>query len=186
MTTVWAVAQVHDGRLKALHEEAWRLLHHLAGPLPQIVRLPGGKPVVADGSCHISVSHHRAPNGGGVVAAAISDYPVGVDVLTHRSYSAPLKSAIARMLALQREDVDSWDDTDWSVAWTCLESEVKRTGTGPMRCWSEPQSLKVIERRTRTYVNPVHGIVATVSVTQGQPGEPALPAQCIIDKCHIF
>jgi 4'-phosphopantetheinyl transferase len=107
--------------LSAAAERVWGL-----ETLPQLVRLPGGKPVFArDPGHHFSLSHS-----GPLALCALSDRPVGADLELVRPRSAKLPAYVFRgeqydrFLALG----GGWDA--FYTLWTETESILKYTGDG--------------------------------------------------------
>jgi 4'-phosphopantetheinyl transferase len=115
--------------------DAYALLRAAAGQVwgldaPEIVRLPGGKPVFARyPGCHFSLSHS-----GPLALCALSDRPVGADLELLRPRSPKLPA-----YALRGERYDrflaqggSWEA--FYALWTETESILKYTGEG-LRAW---------------------------------------------------
>lgn len=114
----------------------------------QIIRPRGGKPYLAAGRPFFSVSHSR-----GRVLAAVSDFPVGVDIERVRDFSPQLA---ARLFSeSERRDFSFFE------AWTLRESVYKLTGRGELR------SMRM-ERRGGEVVTPFPGVrCRTYSVVGG-------------------
>lgn len=99
--------------------------------LPEITRLPEGKPVFAAlPDCHFNFSHS-----GGLVLCALSDRPVGADIEVIRPRRPSLPAYV-----LKGEDYDRYLALggDWAafcVLWTEKESILKYTGEGLRALW---------------------------------------------------
>lgn len=114
-----------EGDARALLARAVRLVWDLE-ELPEISRLPGGKPVFSRyPDFHFNLSHS-----GELVFLALSDHPVGVDIEWIRPRQAGLPAYVFKGV-----DYDRWLALggDWSAfytLWTELESILKYTGEG--------------------------------------------------------
>lgn len=94
--------------------------------LPELVRLPGGKPVFAgEPGRHFSLSHS-----GALALCALSDSPVGADVETVRPRSPKLPRYVLRGEEYRRYLALGGDWPAFYVLWTEKESVVKYTGEG--------------------------------------------------------
>jgi 4'-phosphopantetheinyl transferase len=107
--------------LAAAAEQVWGL-----EALPEIVRLPGGKPVFAhERDRHFSLSHS-----GPLSLCALSDHPVGADIELIRPRSPNLPAYVFRGEQYERYQSlgASWDA--FYTLWTETESVLKYTGDG--------------------------------------------------------
>ena len=117
---------IHPGRSHADGSAfAWSLLTYALQcdwdmELPSVETTTGGKPYFPDvPELHISLSHTR-----GVVLAAISRFPVGVDVEYHRQFR---ESTARRLKETPHGDLELFE------LWTLRESWYKLTGRGDLR-----------------------------------------------------
>lgn len=112
--------------------DAWKLLERAAGQtwgletLPEVVRLPGGKPVFSGyPDLHFNLSHS-----GALALCALADRPVGVDVELVRPRSAALPAYVFRGAEHERFLALGGDWGAFYTLWTEKESILKYTGEG--------------------------------------------------------
>ena len=117
---------LHPGRSPALGSaEAWSMLAYslnrdLGIALPKVEIQPGGRPWFAEmPNLHFSLSHTK-----GAALAAISQFPVGVDVESIRQVH---DTTSRRLLEAPHGDLELFD------LWTLRESWFKLTGKGDLR-----------------------------------------------------
>lgn len=102
--------------------------------LPEVARLPGGKPFFPDHpDRHFSLSHS-----GGLALAALADRPVGADIEVIRPRSAALPAYVYQGAEYERFLALGGDWPAFYTLWTETESILKYTGEG----------LKALRRRT--------------------------------------
>lgn len=98
--------------------------------LPEIVRLPGGKPVFA----HVPDHHFSLSHSGGLALCALSDRPVGADIELVRPRRAGLPDYVFRGAERDRFLALGGDWSAFYTLWTETESIIKYTGEG-LRAW---------------------------------------------------
>lgn len=87
--------------------------------LPLNIRIePHGKPYLADGAFHFSISHTDS-----FAVAAVSDKPIGVDIERR-------DRAVPRLLDRIRHPLETDADLDATALFSAKESITKRTGQG--------------------------------------------------------
>ena len=116
--------------------DAWELLTRAVRQvwgmetLPEVVRLPGGKPVFAAfPDCHFSLSHS-----GALALCALSDAPVGADIERIRPRRPGLPAYALSGAEHERYLALGGDWPAFYTLWTEKESIVKYTGEG-LRSW---------------------------------------------------
>ncbi len=105
-----------------------RAVHAVWGwtELPEIARLPGGKPVFANyPDHHFSLSHS-----GTLALVALSDAPVGCDMELVRPRREGLPAYVFRGEGYERYRSLGGDWEAFYTLWTQLESIIKYTGEG--------------------------------------------------------
>lgn len=127
-----------EDRVRSLAAEAlvYQLLRQLGIPGAQLCRRENGQPYLSGCDLHVSISHS-----GQMVACAVSDQPVGIDIEQIR----PIKARLCRHVCTREEMDYVWqglppaDDTqcqDKAVLtrffeiWTGKEAYFKKQGTG--------------------------------------------------------
>lgn len=114
-----------EGDARALLARAVRLVWDLE-ELPEISRLPGGKPVFSRyPDFHFNLSHS-----GELVFLALSDHPVGVDIEWIRPRRAGLPAYVFKGADYDRYLALGGDWSAFYTLWTELESILKYTGEG--------------------------------------------------------
>ncbi len=113
-------------------DNAWELLRRAARQvwgmetLPEIVRLPDGKPVFADfPHCYFNISHS-----GSMSLCALSDKPVGADIEMIRPHRDGLPAYVFKGADYDRYLSLGGDWPAFCVLWTEKESILKYTGEG--------------------------------------------------------
>lgn len=120
---------VREGDVRALLADAASQVWGFA-KLPEVSRLPGGKPVFAEHpDCHFSLSHS-----GALALCALSDRPVGADLELIRPRRAEFPAYVLRGAAYERYLALGGDWGAFYALWTEMESIVKYTGEG-LRAW---------------------------------------------------
>lgn len=170
---IWAMAQIGSPDKNSLHDFAWDLCEYISG-LPiklQIKKNVLGKPCLDPQIGHISISHHFHQDlNFGVVAAAISPTPVGVDVMSVAPYSIERKILIANLLGLNSRstDVESWSDRLCTELWCRIESNTKCTGEGLISRLYKPNTDKeelLNSFPSRIYVEDFNTTTIVTSIT---------------------
>ena len=112
--------------------DAWELLARAARQvwgletLPEVSRLPGGKPVFPKyPDFYFNLSHS-----GPLVLCALADHPVGVDIEVIRPRSAGLPAYVFRGAEYDRFLALGGDWNAFYTLWTETESILKYTGEG--------------------------------------------------------
>ena len=113
------------------HEAALALLAEMyrnrtGQPMPEILRLPGGKPCFAEGGLHFSVSHTKRR-----VFCALSDRPVGIDAEELDRDIDP-RRADKILSPTERLRYEAQPDKRLALLklWVLKEAAVKLTGEG--------------------------------------------------------
>ena len=102
-------------------QKAWGL-----DALPEVTRLPGGKPVFADHpNFYFNLSHS-----GTLALCALSDCPVGADIEVIRPRSAGLSAYVFKGAEYDRFLALGGDWNAFYILWTEKESILKYTGEG--------------------------------------------------------
>lgn len=116
--------------------DAWALLGRAVRQvwgmetLPEVTRLPNGKPVFAQyPDRHFNLSHS-----GGKVLCALSDRPVGVDVEVIRPRREGLPAYALKGAEYDRYLALGGDWPAFYTLWTEVESIIKYTGEG-LKAW---------------------------------------------------
>ncbi len=91
------------------------LLRCLLGTDKEIVYLPSGKPCLADGSFHISISHTRD-----YVALILGETEVGIDI---EHYATRVRRIVSRFMRADEHPVAYQGDDTWSLLlhWSAKE-----------------------------------------------------------------
>lgn len=91
------------------------LLRNLAGADKEIAYLPSGKPYLADGSFHISISHTC-----GYVALILGQASVGIDI---EQYAARVRRVASKFVRPDEQPAPYWGDDTWSLLlhWSAKE-----------------------------------------------------------------
>ena len=99
--------------------------------LPEVTRLPGGKPVFANHpNFHFNLSHS-----GTLALCALSDCPVGADIEVIRPRSTKLPAYVFKGAEYDRFLALGGDWDAFYTLWTEKESILKYTGEGLKALW---------------------------------------------------
>lgn len=95
------------------------LLRNLLGAGKEIAYLPSGKPYLADGSFHISISHTR-----GYVALLLASTPAGIDI---EQYGTRVRRVSSRFMRADECPIPYQGDDTWSLLlhWSAKEAMFK-------------------------------------------------------------
>lgn len=152
---------VAEGNAYALLAEAARRVWEME-KLPEISRLPGGKPFFPDHpDRHFNLSHS-----GSLALCALADHPVGADIEAIRPRSAGLSAYVFKGAEYDRFLALGGDWSAFYTLWTEKESILKYTGEG----------LKALRRS-----EPPAGCVITNLAGEGWRG-----AVCGHEKTEFF
>lgn len=120
-TTLYEEAQQRFASPRRCQEwlSARLLLWHLLGERQPLASLPSGKPVLEDGSCHISLSHTN-----GYAAAIVASFPVGIDI---EQYGQRVHRVAGRFMRSDEQVFPYHDDDTWSLLlhWSAKEAMFK-------------------------------------------------------------
>lgn len=115
-----ALCKEADRRFSAPHRrQEWLsvrlLLQTLLGAPAEITYLSSGKPVLTDGSCHISISHTR-----GYVAVILGEKPVGIDI---EQYGQRVHRVASKFMRPDEIPASYLGDNTWSLLlhWSAKE-----------------------------------------------------------------